>query len=286
MSAAVLTRVARRGVAHVHTLHDYWLLCQRNTMVTAGGVNCTTRCRTCRAVSAVRNAQLARGIRPTSCSQCRRRWPAPTRRPWPGRGAGPGCCTTRWSPRRGLARHRVPGAPLDVRVPRAGERGQGDPDPGPCVRGRGPPRRASPGRRPGHRRRRGHRRSFGGLPRLGGRGRQGGALRRDRCAGRAVGVGGPRTARGERGTRAAGSPSSAPRAGGIPELISPASAPLLFAPGALDQLTARLRTFAAAPGAFAADPEAAPIDWAGHLAGVTAAYTRARAHGATERGDR
>src|SRR5256885_67801 len=36
-SGVALTPPSRRGVAHVHTLHDYWLLCQRNSMVHRDG---------------------------------------------------------------------------------------------------------------------------------------------------------------------------------------------------------------------------------------------------------
>lgn len=51
LSAAALTTPSARGVAHVHTLHDYWLLCQRTSLVTRQGVACVDRCRGCRAVS-------------------------------------------------------------------------------------------------------------------------------------------------------------------------------------------------------------------------------------------
>ena len=37
LSSVALTRPGRHGVAHVHTLHDYWLLCQRNSMVHRDG---------------------------------------------------------------------------------------------------------------------------------------------------------------------------------------------------------------------------------------------------------
>ncbi len=60
MGVAALTETSRRGVGHVHTLHDYWLLCQRNAMVQRDGTACTERCRSCRAISEVRNRQIAR----------------------------------------------------------------------------------------------------------------------------------------------------------------------------------------------------------------------------------
>jgi glycosyltransferase involved in cell wall biosynthesis len=60
MGAAALTQTARRDIGHVHTLHDYWLLCQRNSMVQPDGTTCATRCRSCRALSEIRNRQIAR----------------------------------------------------------------------------------------------------------------------------------------------------------------------------------------------------------------------------------
>ena len=56
------------------------------------------------------------------------------------------------------------------------------------------------------------------------------------------------------------------------------------ASGDADALAARLRDFAAEPARFVAPPEAAPLDWAGHLAGVTRAYADARTLATTERG--
>jgi glycosyltransferase involved in cell wall biosynthesis len=58
LSASALLAPRRRGVGHVHTLHDYWLLCQRSTLMTRDGGDCATRCRSCRAVSAGRLALL------------------------------------------------------------------------------------------------------------------------------------------------------------------------------------------------------------------------------------
>ena len=60
LSAVALTEPARRGVAHVHTLHSYWLLCQRTTLCRRDGTNCETRCRGCRVISTLRNAAIAR----------------------------------------------------------------------------------------------------------------------------------------------------------------------------------------------------------------------------------
>jgi glycosyltransferase involved in cell wall biosynthesis len=60
MSGAALALPSHRGIAHVHTLHDYWLLCQRLSMVKRSGVACDQRCRSCIAISALRNATIAR----------------------------------------------------------------------------------------------------------------------------------------------------------------------------------------------------------------------------------
>ncbi len=60
MSGAVLALPSQRGIAHVHTIHDYWLLCQRLSMVKRSGVACEQRCRSCVTISAARNATIAR----------------------------------------------------------------------------------------------------------------------------------------------------------------------------------------------------------------------------------
>lgn len=54
---AVLSLPARLGLAHVHTLHDYWLVCQRSSLVACSGENCATRCSGCRVTSGLRRAQ-------------------------------------------------------------------------------------------------------------------------------------------------------------------------------------------------------------------------------------
>jgi glycosyltransferase involved in cell wall biosynthesis len=60
LSSAALEVPSRRGIAHVHTLHDYWLLCQRTTMVSREGKPCDELCRSCAMVSWARNSIVAR----------------------------------------------------------------------------------------------------------------------------------------------------------------------------------------------------------------------------------
>ena len=60
LSSAVLALPGRQGVGHVHTLHDYWLLCRRATLVKRSGADCASRCVTCRLVSGARNRIVAR----------------------------------------------------------------------------------------------------------------------------------------------------------------------------------------------------------------------------------
>jgi glycosyltransferase involved in cell wall biosynthesis len=59
-SSAVLSEPSRRGVGHVHTLHDYWLLCQRRSLTQRDGTVCERRCTGCAVVSRVRNAIVER----------------------------------------------------------------------------------------------------------------------------------------------------------------------------------------------------------------------------------
>ena len=60
MGTTSLTEPGVLGVPHVHTLHDYWLLCQRNSMVRRDGTACTEQCRSCRAIGAVRERRIER----------------------------------------------------------------------------------------------------------------------------------------------------------------------------------------------------------------------------------
>jgi len=281
MSATALTRVARRGVAHVHTLHDYWLLCQRNTLVTAAGTPCTTRCRSCRAVSAVRNAQLAR--RPPDVLLAVSEAVARAHTdviPWTRR------------------RTRVLYNPVDAvtgthRAPVAGPPTFGFVGQVSAVKGirtlvRAFGAAAIAGARLVVAGRGTDVDAVTGVPGVDYRGwvdaagRE--ALYREVDAVVVPSEWQDPAPLVVNEARGRGIPVIGARVGGIPELIAPASQPLLFPAGDVTELTARLRTFAAAPAHFGAAPESAPIDWTGHLAGVLAAYTDARATADPDRG--
>jgi glycosyltransferase involved in cell wall biosynthesis len=58
MSTLPMRVSARHPVAHVHTIHDYWLVCQRASMTNRDGRSCVEQCRPCRVVTAVHRRQL------------------------------------------------------------------------------------------------------------------------------------------------------------------------------------------------------------------------------------
>jgi len=60
LSTAVLTAPNRLGVPHVHTIHDYWLLCRRSSLVRRDGTRCVERCRSCAVLSRFREATVSR----------------------------------------------------------------------------------------------------------------------------------------------------------------------------------------------------------------------------------
>jgi glycosyltransferase involved in cell wall biosynthesis len=59
MSALPLRISSRRLVAHVHTIHDYWLVCQRASMTNREGHSCPTPCQPCRVVTAIHRRELS-----------------------------------------------------------------------------------------------------------------------------------------------------------------------------------------------------------------------------------
>jgi glycosyltransferase involved in cell wall biosynthesis len=60
LSGSVLAVPSELGVAHVHTLHDYWLLCQRSSLTRRDGTACEVRCVGCRVVTGMRRSVIAR----------------------------------------------------------------------------------------------------------------------------------------------------------------------------------------------------------------------------------
>jgi glycosyltransferase involved in cell wall biosynthesis len=60
LSSAALQMPTSSGLPHVHTIHDYWLLCQRASLVGRDGTACIRRCRPCAAISTARNLVIGR----------------------------------------------------------------------------------------------------------------------------------------------------------------------------------------------------------------------------------
>ncbi len=276
MSATAMTRPHRRGVAHVHTLHDYWLLCQRDSLVRRDGTACTTRCGSCRAISGIRNQQIAhhppdvvigvsRAIAERHTAELA--WmrdrtrvvynpvadprPRPTRQPGSpvtfgffGRlGADKGILSL-------LAAYERMRGPA-VRLVIAGQGAEVaavERAPGVDYRGwvSGPAKDAL----------------FDELDCL--------VVPSEWADPAPLVVNEARS----RGVATIGT-----RAGGIPELVAPVCAELLVEPGDVVALSASMTRFAERPDAFRPNPESQPIDWAGHLDAIEAAYGDARRPG-------
>lgn len=60
LSAAALTAPSAEGFAHVHHLHDYWLLCQRTSFTRRDGTVCDGRCLSCAIIASGRKVLLGR----------------------------------------------------------------------------------------------------------------------------------------------------------------------------------------------------------------------------------
>ncbi|MFM7060987.1 MAG: glycosyltransferase family 4 protein [Actinomycetes bacterium] len=276
MSAVALVRPGRLGVPHVHTLHDYWLLCQRTAMVQRDGTACDTPCRGCATITAIRDRQV-RAHAPDlllAVSQAvaeehdRVPWaagrirvlhnpvePAPADRPTrTAAGAGPVFgYLGQLAPHKGVAtlleafrRADLPGARL-------------------LVGGRGPLAEAVTA-------------AGGGVEGLGW---LDGAAKEQLLADVDCLVV-PSEWRDPapivvNEARARGIPVIGTRMGGIPELVAPESAALLVSPRDPDALAASLAAFAADPDRYVGAPALAPIDWAGHLEALLTAYRDAGA---------
>jgi glycosyltransferase involved in cell wall biosynthesis len=276
MSAVALARPGRRGVPHVHTLHDYWLLCQRTAMVRRDGTACDTPCRGCAAITTIRERQVRAHAPDLLLAVSRAVAVEHDRVPW---AAG---------------RTRVLHNPVE---------------PPPAPR----PRRSVPGAGPvfgylgqlaPHKGVATLLDAFGraGIPQsrllVGGRGPLA-----DEVAGRGSGVealGWLDGAAKEQvlvdidclvvpsewrdpapivlnEARARGIPVIGTRMGGIPELVAPESESLLVPARDAEALAGSLRAFAAEPDRYRAAPALAPVDWTGHLDALLAAYRDAGA---------
>jgi glycogen(starch) synthase len=274
--AVALTRAHRHGVAHVHTLHDYWLLCQRNSMVRRDGSACEVRCRSCSAISWIRNEAVRRSPPDIVLAVSR-------------------AIATEHAPIDWVAsRSRVVYNPVEIVTgSRTIARGEGRPltfgflgrlgadkgvatllaaferadlaDTRLVVAGRGPLE---------------HEVRVAG-PRVIGAGWVGGdrkeALLDDLDCLVVPSEWKDPAPVVVNEARGRGIPVVGAAIGGIPELIAPECAPLLFPAADVGALADRMQAFATAPDRYRPPPEAAPIDWSGHLDVVLAAYAEARA---------
>ncbi|CAB4798654.1 unannotated protein [freshwater metagenome] len=299
MSAVALTRPGKMQIPHVHTLHDYWLLCQRTSMVQRDGTACTTSCRGCAAITAVRERQI-RGNAPdvvlgvskaVTAEHERLEWASGRLRilynpvesppePRPVRDVG--------APVFGylgqLAAYKGVGTLLsafkaaDIRGSRLLVGGRGPllsevQSAGAAPSGAAPSSAAPSGAAPS-----GAAPSGGGVEALGW---VGGDTKEQffneiDCLVVPSEWSDPAPIVLNE-ARARGIPVIGAEAGGIPELISPKASALLFPSRDSGALSDRLRMFAAAPADYTAPPELAPLDWAGHLEGLMTAYRDAGA---------
>jgi glycosyltransferase involved in cell wall biosynthesis len=274
MSTVAMTRPARRGFAHVHTIHDYWLLCQRNSMVQRDGTACDVRCRSCASISWVRNEAIRRAPPEVLLAVSNA-----VAREHEVLGWTHGRTRVVYNPVEEVHRPR-PAAPGAGRPLTFGFLGRlaadkgvatllaafarlGDPDVRLVVAGRGPLEGAV--------------RAAAGVDYAGwvaGAAKEE-LLDRIDCLVVPSEWRDPAPLVVNEG-RARGIPVIGAEIGGIPELVAEASRPLGFPPGDAAALAERLRSYRDDPDRFPARPEAAPLDWAGHLDAVLTAYGDAR----------
>ncbi len=275
LSAAALTTPSARGVPHVHTLHDYWLLCQRTSLVSRDGAACEVRCSGCRVVSGLRRAMTVRHFPPVliavseAVADEHRRAGVPEQRlrvihnpVEPARAtAGAGRERRRPGPTRlGFLGQLVAikGLSLLLEALRSLEDVEllvaGD---GPLL----PEVEATP-----------RTRALGWLDDDG----------RERFFDEVDCLVVPSAWKDPaplvvNEARSRGLPVIAARIGGLPELVPDTCRPLLFEPHDASDLVAKIRMFAAAPDRFAPGAEPAVAGWAEHLAQIVEAYADAGA---------
>jgi glycosyltransferase involved in cell wall biosynthesis len=275
LSASVITTPTARGVPHVHTLHDYWLLCQRTSLVSRKGVACEPRCAGCRIVSAGRRMITARHFPPVlvavseALAEEHRRAGVPVGRLRvihnPVESLGGETSTRRVRRRSGPTRLgflgqlvTIKGIRLllealalvdDVELVAAGE--------GPLL----PDVKAAP-----------RARALGWV--------SGGEKERFFAELDCLVVPSewkdpaPLAVNEARGR---GLPVIAARTGGLPELVPESCRPLLFRPGDAGDLVDKIRLFVSDPERFAPGPEPVFLGWDEHLAKILEAYRDAGA---------
>jgi len=275
LSSVALTRPGQRGVAHVHTLHDYWLLCQRNSMVHRDGRSCEPRCRSCVGISWIRNEAIRRsppGVvlavsKAIAAEHEQLAWAAPrlrvlynpveiipTRRIVP---RGDGTPLTfgylgRLGVDKGVATMLDAFSRSGLTDARLVVAGRGPLEP--AVRGAGPAVVAAGWVDPARKETLLDDVDCLVVP----------SQWKDPA---------PVVVNEARGR---GIPVIGAEIGGIPELIAPECRPLLFPPTDAAALADRMVEFARTPARYRPAPEAAPIDWLGHVDGVLGAYEQAR----------
>jgi glycogen synthase len=275
LSSKALAVPRAAGIAHVHTIHDYWLLCQRASLVRRDQTACATRCRSCRAVSALRNQVIRRSPPDVVLAVSRAvlaehhdiRWlrdrarvvpnPVdPVRPPRHGPRQPPtfgylGQLTSVKGVRTLLAAFQDAALPRGARL---------------VVAGDGPLRRhveAAPGAAVEYR---------GWLD---GPGKEAFFADVDCLVVPSEWRDPAPLVVNE--ARAHGVPVIGAAIGGIPELASLGSRALLFPPGSAVALAERLEAFAARPGEYTADDGTGLVSWAEHLDRVVGAYRDALA---------
>jgi len=275
LSAAALTTPTARGVPHVHTLHDYWLLCQRTSLVSRQGVACDVRCSGCRVVSGLRRALTTRHF-PTvmiavseALADEHRRGGVPSQRlrviPNPIEPPGPGAGRERGRRGPGPVRLGFLGQLVAIKgLPLLLEALSSVPDVELLVAGDGP------------------------------------LLTEVRSTPRARALGWVDDEARERffaeidclvvpsawkdpaplvvnEARSRDLPVIAARIGGLPELVPDTCRPLLFEPGDASDLVASIRMFAADTDRFPPGPDPAVAGWAEHVERIVEAYADAGA---------
>jgi len=275
LSAAALTTPSARGVAHVHTLHDYWLLCQRTSLVSREGVACEARCSGCRVVSGVRRAVTSRHFPPVliavseAVADEHRRGGVPAERLRvihnPVEASRAGATAQRGRRRSGPVRLgflgqlvAIKGLPLLLEAFRSLDEVEL------CVAGDGPllsEVHATPGAR-----------ALGWV----------GDEARERFFAEIDCLVVPSAWRDPaplvvNEARSRGVPVIAARIGGLPELVPDTCRPLLFEPLDASDLVAKVRMFVADPARFAPGPEPTVTGWADHLSEILRAYRDAGA---------